>query len=97
MIEHLVVFRFRDDADPAARNQLLEELRALPNRYPTMIDFRLGENASTRDDRYTHAFTVHFATMDLLDEYLTSAAHEAFVVGRFRPLVAERAIVSFEF
>lgn len=97
MIEHLVAFRFRDDADPATRNELLDELRALPAEYPAMIDFRLGKNASTRDDRYSHAFTVRFATMELLNEYLTSARHEAFVAGRFRPLVAERAIISFEF
>lgn len=97
MIEHLVAFRFRDDADAAARAALLDELRALPEYFPAMVDFRLGDNVSNRDDRFSHAFTVRFASIELLDAYLTSARHEAFVVDTFRPVVAERAIVSFEY
>jgi 2,3-dihydroxy-p-cumate/2,3-dihydroxybenzoate 3,4-dioxygenase len=97
MIEHLVAFRFRDDSDAAARAELLDALRQLPQHFPAMIDFRLGNNVSNRDDRFSHAFTVRFASVELLDAYLTSARHEAFVVDMFRPIVAERAIVSFEY
>ena len=97
MIEHLVAFRFRGDADAAARVALLDELRELPAQYPAMIDFRLGENVSNRDDRFSHAFTVRFASIELLDAYLGSAQHEALVADRFRPVVEERAIVTFEY
>ena len=97
MIEHLVAFRFRDDSDAAARVELLDELRQFPRHFPAMIDFRIGENVSKRDDRFSHAFTVRFASIELLDAYLMSARHEAFVADTFRPIVAERAIVSFEY
>lgn len=97
MIEHMVAFRFRDDVTDEERARMIDELRELPQRFPTMIDFRLGRNESIRDDRFTHAFTVRFDGWDPLDRYLTSEAHEQFVSQRFRPLVTERAIVSFEF
>jgi hypothetical protein len=61
-----------------------------------MRNFHLGRNESTRDDRFTHGFTVQFDKAELLHAYLSSERHEAFVRERFKPIIAERAIVSFE-
>lgn len=96
MIQHVVVFRFRDDVDEDARQRLLDEMRGFPTEFGTMRNFHLGRNESTRDDRFTYAFTVQFEEAALLHSYLSSERHEAFVVQRFKPLIAERAIVSFE-
>lgn len=93
----MVVFRFRDDVAPDARDELLAELRSFPDHFGDMIDFRLGRNESRRDDRYSHAFTVRFESMDRLVAYLDSERHERFVAERWRPLIARRAIVSFEY
>jgi hypothetical protein len=97
MIEHIVAFRFRPEAEADSRDRLLGALRALPITFPRMIEFRIGTNVSDRDDRFTHAFTVRFASLADLLEYLHSEAHERFVAEDFRPLIAERAIVSFEY
>ena len=96
MIQHLVVFRFRDDVDEDERDRLLDEMRALPTHFSAMRNFHLGRNESTRDDRFTHGFTVQFDSAELLQAYLTSEHHETFVAQRFKPVIAERAIVSFE-
>jgi 2,3-dihydroxy-p-cumate/2,3-dihydroxybenzoate 3,4-dioxygenase len=95
VIVHLVAFRFRHGLDTATRDAVLDGLRALPEHYPAMRDFRLGANESTRDGRFEYAFTVHFDTWPELDAYLGSDRHESFVARWFRPNVAERAIVSF--
>ena len=96
MIRHMLMFRLRDEADAAECDSMLAELASFPQRYPSMQNFALGRNASRRDDRFTHAMTIEFGTWSELDSYLSSAAHEAFVTERFRPLVAERAIASFD-
>jgi 2,3-dihydroxy-p-cumate/2,3-dihydroxybenzoate 3,4-dioxygenase len=97
VIEHLVAFRFRPEVHGAARAQLIDALRALPARFHQMIEFRIGVNVSDRDDRFTHAFTVRFGSLEDLNDYLHSEAHERFVAEEFRPVIAERAIVSFEY
>ena len=48
MIQHLVVFRFRDDVEEDARERLLEEMRTFPNVFTAMRNFHLGRNESTR-------------------------------------------------
>lgn len=97
MVEHIVAFRFHDHVPTEARDSLLEELKAFPIHFSEMVDFRLGKNESRRDDRYSHAFTVRFESMDQLVRYLDSERHEHFVAERWRPLIAQRAIVSFEY
>ena len=97
LIRHIVVFRFQDGVPDADRVDLLAGLRALPERFPVMREFTMGVNQSRRDDRFTHGFTAEFDDFDSLDWYLESEEHERFVAEEFRPLIAERAIVSFEF
>lgn len=96
MIRHVVAFRFADEIDGVERARLLDELRALPASFPQLRNLQLGENTSDRDQRFSHAFVAEVATQAELDAYLTSDGHESFVAERFRPLIAERAIVSFE-
>ncbi|MGE3619655.1 MAG: Dabb family protein [Acidimicrobiia bacterium] len=96
MIRHVVLFRFAPDVAEQERADLLAELASLPDRFPAMRRFALGANRSDRDDRFGHAFSVEFDDLDALRAYLTSDEHETFVRDRFRPLVAERAIASWE-
>jgi hypothetical protein len=95
MIQHFVAFRFRNEVPQDVRAGILTELAALPDRYTAMRNFRIGRNQSNRDDRFEFGFTIEFDAQSELDAYLTSEYHEAFVAERFRPNVAERAIVSF--
>lgn len=96
MIRHVVAFRFRDTVDDEERARLMDEIAELPVHFPVLGNFQLGRNVSTRDDRYSHAFVTDVDTMEELAGYLSSERHERFVAERFKPLVAERAIVSFE-
>lgn len=97
MIRHTLSFRFADDADRAARESVLDELRTFPDRYPAMRGFVLGENISTRDRTFTHTMAVDFDGQDDLLAYLGSESHEHFVRTRWRPVIAQQAITSFEF
>lgn len=96
MIRHLVVFRFTAESPPTQRQALLEELEGFPALFPQMCNWRMGVNASSRDDRFTHGFVVDFDSVEDLESYLRSDHHETFVRERWRPIIDERAIVSFE-
>lgn len=97
MIRHLLTFNFRPEVTEDARRDLLAELATFPSLYPTMRNWSLGRNISKRDDTYEWAFVVDFDSEDELIAYLDSDSHERFVAERWRPLVTDRAIVSFEF
>ena len=65
-------------------------------RFPAMQRFRLGVNASERDQLFSHVMTMEFDTMAELKAYLNHESHEKHVVARFKPLVEQRAIASYE-
>lgn len=95
MIRHILLFSFRDDAVPDARQAMLDEFAAFPAHFPQMRDWQMGANASERDQTFSHAMTVRFDSAAELDRYLHSEKHELFVERRFKPLIARRAIATF--
>ncbi|MEU0835815.1 Dabb family protein [Streptomyces sp. NPDC056231] len=97
MIRHTLSFRFAEGTDRTTRESVLGELRTFPDRYPAMRGFVLGENISTRDQTFTHTMAVDFDSQDDLLAYLGSESHEHFVRTRWRPVIAQQAITSFEF
>lgn len=96
MIRHMVLFRFRPETPPDLRRTVLDRLADLPAHYPAMERFGLGENASERDDSFSHVMTMEFATLEMLRAYLNSDRHEALVHDWFAPNIAARAIASYE-
>lgn len=92
----MVLFRFGARTSEEEARAVLDELAALPTRFPAMRRFGLGPNISTRDQTYSHAMTVEFDDQTELERYLDSEQHEHFVRTRFRPSVEDRAIVSYQ-
>ncbi len=92
----MVLFRFRPDTGPVLTRTVLDRLAELPDHYPAMQRFGLGENASERDGSFSHAMTMEFASFDDLRAYLNSERHEALVRDWFAPNTAARAIASFD-
>ena len=97
MIKHIVAFRFKAEVSVEEKYAVLEELNEFPKRWPAMRRWSLGRNISKRDNTFTHAFVVEFETeQDLLD-YLNSDEHERYVRERWRLVIEQRAILSYEF
>jgi catechol 2,3-dioxygenase-like lactoylglutathione lyase family enzyme len=97
MIRHTLSFRFKDEIDEAHRDAVLAELRTFPSVYPTMQNWSLGTNVSTRDTTFTHTMAMDFADQDELQDYLGSDTHEHFVRETWRPVIAQQAITSYEY
>lgn len=95
MIRHMVVFTFKPDAAPEKTAALLKEYESFPSVHPGMKNFSVGRNISERDQSFQWGFSVDFESEADLKAYLNSALHEEHVVERFRPIVEQRAIVSY--
>ncbi len=96
MIKHMVLFRFKPDTSMQVREDLLKGMRELPDHFPAMRRFGLGANVSERDQKFSHAMTMEFDTLDELKAYLNSEYHEGSTATRFKPAIEERATVSYE-
>lgn len=97
MIRHTLSFRFKDDVEDAARQDVLARLRRFPASYPTMQNWSVGENISTRDATFTHTMAMDFADRIELHDYLGSDTHESFVRDVWRPAIAQQTITSYEY
>lgn len=97
MIKHIVLFRFIESSTELERAKVLHELSELPARFVAMKNWTMGLNQSSRDNQFTHGFVVEFDDDELLEGYLQSDTHETFVRERFRPIIAQRAVMSYEY
>ena len=97
MIKHIVAFRFKPEVPQLEVETVLRELSEFPKQWPAMRGWTLGRNISARDSTFAYAFVVEFESEKELKAYLNSEAHEAYVRERWRPVIEQRAIVSYEF
>jgi hypothetical protein len=97
VIKHWVAFRFKDDVSDEVVAAVVAETETFPSIYPQMRNFTSGRNISSRDTKFTHAFTIEFDNQDDLLSYLQSDSHETFVKERWRPVIDRQAIVSYEY
>lgn len=80
-LKHAVFFKFKDDADPAAVEQVEQAFAALPSKISSIKQFEWGKNNSpeSHDHGFTHCFMVTFDSDEGRQEYLPHADHMAFV------------------
>ena len=77
MIRHIVLIRFKPEADCAAIFAALPEMSA---RLPGVLHFASGRSASPEqiERGYMHGFTIDFADWAALATYQADAGHKAF-------------------
>ncbi|MEO6886256.1 MAG: VOC family protein [Jatrophihabitantaceae bacterium] len=93
----MLSFRFKDEVSEDDRAAVLATLAAFPQLYPAMQNWSMGQNMSTRDTTFTHCMSVEFETDEALQGYLQSESHERMVREIWRPVIAQQAIVAYEF
>jgi hypothetical protein len=96
MIEHIVLFKVRADALPAAVTAMVEGLAGLKTRVPGIVDLSVGTNISDRNKGFTHALVVRFTDKAALDAYLPHPAHQEVVQSRVRPIMEDALVVDYE-
>lgn len=85
VLRHVVLFKFKDDVQPAQVQEVVEAFRELPKQIDAIESFEWGTNVSPENKAagFTHCFFVTFRDEKGRDAYLPHAAHKAFgkIVG----------------
>jgi hypothetical protein len=79
-VRHVVSFKFKKDADPAAIKKVEDEFAALKRKIPLIEQLEWGTNVSPEkhDKGFTHCWIVTFKTPADRDAYLIHPDHKAF-------------------
>ena len=96
MIKHIVMFKFKPEADDDACRKVLADLRKLPDKIDVIREFAVGEDV-LRSPRSWDAVLV--STFDDLETLQTYARHDDHleVALRIQALVEKVAAVDYEF
>ncbi|GAY77042.1 stress responsive alpha-beta barrel [Sporolactobacillus inulinus] len=79
MIEHIVLFKFRDETTKAQIEEGARKLRSLKQKLPYILDIQAGLNYSTRGKGYAMALTVRLSSKADHERYTPSTEHQACV------------------
>lgn len=97
MIEHLVLFKVRQDASPDDVGEMLRRLRLLKEEVPGVEELTCGGNFSARSKGYTHGLYVRFPDKEALDAYQVHPKHQAAVTEAIRPIVETDGILALDY
>lgn len=79
MIEHIVLFKFKNDTTKEQKEEGTRRLRSLKTVLPGIIDIQANHNFSDRSKGYDMGLTVRFKSRDDLETYGPSPEHQAVV------------------
>ena len=97
MVEHVVLFRWTEDAAPDAIRRAIEGLRNLKDIIPEIVDLTCGENFSERAQGFHCGLVVRFADRAGLDAYGPHPAHRQVVEELITPIRDGVLAVDYEF
>lgn len=96
MIRHVVLFRWKPDADDAGKRRVAEGLSQLPGAIPEIRRYAFGPDAGFAEGNFDFAVVADFDDADAYRVYAAHPAHTGLITERIRPLIAERVAVQYE-
>lgn len=87
VFRHVVSFRWRDDADPAAVEAVARELARLPGLIEEIRGYELGHDAGVSDGTYDFVLVATFDDEAGFRRYRDHPEHRRVVEEHIRPIV----------
>src|SRR5215475_9159441 len=97
MVEHIVLFRWTEEANQEAIDRAIAGLRELKGKIAGIVDLSCGENFSDRARGYTHGLAVRFTDRAALEAYGPHPEHQRVVQNFINPIRAEVLAFDYEF
>lgn len=95
MIDHIVLFRLRSEAEPTDVQALMDALSRLSTEVPGVLSYRIERDACLREGNADLGLIARFADAESFSNYLTHPKHVA-ILDEFGPrLLAEKHSVQF--
>jgi hypothetical protein len=95
MIQHVMLWNYKDDVSSEHRAHIEAELAALPGRIPTLLSLAYGPVVGGRNQSFDHCFVMRFTTSEDLAEYNGHPEHQKFA-AMFREACAVQVVADFE-
>ncbi len=96
MIRHVVMFKFRDDADEAQRRAVHDAIAAMPEATGATESYAVGPDLGLAEGNYDFAVVGDFADQDAYSAYRDHPEHRRIVSEVIGPAIADRAAVQYE-
>ncbi|MBC6422011.1 MAG: Dabb family protein [Hormoscilla sp. SP12CHS1] len=96
MIEHIVLFKWQQDASPEAIASVMDGLLRLKAKIPEIIDLSCGDNFSERGQGFQHGLVVRLASQEALKSYQDHPAHQKVKQNLILPILTENIAVDYE-
>jgi Stress responsive A/B Barrel Domain len=96
MIEHIVLFKWKTEATSEQIKAAIDNLKALKDKIPGIIDLSCGENFCDRSQGFQHGLVVRFDNKTSLENYAPHPDHQEVVVNFIRPILADIIAVDYE-
>ncbi len=97
MVEHIVLFRWTEEASQEAIDRAVAELGGLKGTIAGIVDLSCGANFSDRAKGYTHGLVVRFTDRASLEAYAPHPEHRRIVQNFISPIRADILALDFEF
>lgn len=97
MLEHIVLFKWQENASAEAIAEAIVALQEMKGKIPSIVDLSCGENFCDRARGYTHGLVVRFRDREGLEEYQTHPIHQDIVEKLIKPIIDEILAVDYEF
>lgn len=99
MIRHVVMWKFKDEAEGKSKQENLEKVKSMLDALPAKIDqinsFEMGMNVKESDAAYDAVLVSTFNSLEELEEYRVHPEHVK--VSQYVSKVrTNRAVVDFE-
>jgi hypothetical protein len=96
MVEHIVLFKWREDAAPGDISKAMQALKNLKNDIPGIVELAIGDNFSNRSQGYQCGLVVRFEDRRALEEYGPHPAHQSVVQNLVAPIRVDTIVVDYE-
>ena len=97
MIEHIILFRWTEEASQEAIDSAVAELRRLKGKIAGIVDLSCGANFSERAKGYTHGLVVRFTDRAALEAYGPHPEHQRVLQNFINPISADSLRLDYEF
>ncbi len=94
-VQHLVLFRVRQDASPAQVEAMLAGLRGLAS-IDGVEEMAVGASFGERSAGFTHALSARFRDRSALAAYGPHPAHQKVVHELLRPINEQTIVVDYD-
>ena len=95
MIQHIMLWNYKDEVALEQQAQYERELQALVDKVPSLRGLQYGHVVGGRNQSFSHCFVMYFDDMDGLREYSVHPDHQAFS-GPFSEACATQVVADFE-